>query len=105
MITGVTNQTFSLQYVDSIKRPIWFVFSGMGSQWLGMGHDLVKLPVCAATIEKCHAILKEKGLDLKHIITTDEPSVFDTILHCFVGIAAIQVGIVWIDSFHARLKH
>jgi fatty acid synthase len=63
----------------------------MGSQWLGMGREILKLPVCAMTIEKCHAILKEKGLDLKHIITTDDPSVFDCILHCFVGIAAIQV--------------
>jgi len=65
----------------------------MGSQWTGMGHDLLKLPVCAATIEKCHVILKDKGLDLKHIITTDDASVYDTILHSFVGIAAIQVGI------------
>lgn len=94
MITGITHYTLSLQHVDSIKRPIWFVFSGMGSQWPGMGRDLLKLPVYAATIEKCHALLKEKGLDLKHIITTDDPSVFDTILHCFVGIAAVQVGIV-----------
>jgi fatty acid synthase len=82
-----------------MKRPIWFVFSGMGSQWLGMGRDLLKLPACAATIEKCHAILKEKGLNLKHIITTDDPSVFDTILHCFVGIAAIQVGIYLLTPF------
>jgi fatty acid synthase len=95
----------SLQYVDGTKRPIWFVFSGMGSQWPGMGRDLLKLPVCATAIEKCHAILREKGLDLKHIITTDDSSVFDTVLHSFVGIAAIQVGIMWIDSLHAESKH
>jgi fatty acid synthase len=87
------NYTVLLQHVDSTKRPIWFVFSGMGSQWPGMGRDLLKIPVCAATIEKCHVILKDKGLDLKHIITTDDASVFDTILHSFVGIAAIQVEI------------
>ncbi|XP_033608867.1 fatty acid synthase [Cryptotermes secundus] len=83
-----------IQLVDSTKRPIWFVFSGMGSQWSGMGRDLLELPMCAKTIEKCHAILKEKGLDLKHIITTDDHSVFDCILHCFVGIAAIQLALV-----------
>ena len=64
----------------------------MGSQWPGMGRELMKLPLFAATIEKCHAILAKKGLDLKHIITTEDPSVFDSILHCFVGIAAIQVS-------------
>ncbi|KAJ4428213.1 hypothetical protein ANN_24228 [Periplaneta americana] len=84
----------NVQHIDNLKRPIWFIFSGMGSQWPGMGRELMKLPVCAATIDKCHNILKTKGLDLKHIITTEDPSVFDTILHSFVGIAAIQLALV-----------
>ncbi|XP_069687554.1 fatty acid synthase-like isoform X2 [Periplaneta americana] len=83
-----------LQHYDQSSRPVWFVFSGMGSQWPGMGRELMRLPVCATTIDKCHDILKHKGLDLKHIITTDDPHVFDSILHCFVGIAAVQLALV-----------
>ena len=63
----------------------------MGSQWIAMGKELMQLNVCAAAIDKCHLILMEKGLDLKHIITTTDPSIYDNILHCFVGIATIQV--------------
>ncbi|KAE8737252.1 hypothetical protein FOCC_FOCC017283, partial [Frankliniella occidentalis] len=34
------------------KRTVWFVYSGMGSQWAGMGSALMKLPVFAETIER-----------------------------------------------------
>ncbi|XP_052132057.1 fatty acid synthase-like, partial [Frankliniella occidentalis] len=33
------------------KKAVWFVYSGMGSQWAGMGSALMKLPVFAETIE------------------------------------------------------
>ena len=72
----------------------------MGSQWNTMGVELMKLPVCGAAIEKCHNILTEKGLDLKHIITTEDRSVYDNILHSFVGIAAIQVTQNLITLYH-----
>lgn len=26
-----------IQHFPGAKRPIWFIFSGMGSQWAGMG--------------------------------------------------------------------
>jgi hypothetical protein len=78
----------------------------MGSQWLGMGRDLLELPVCAMTMEKYHAILKEKGLDLKYIITTDDHSVSACILqllcwHC----SNSGVNIVLTASFCAKYKY
>ena len=76
------------------KRRIWFIFSGMGSQWPKMGKRLMDLPLFRESIEKSHKILQEKGLDLIHIITDDDPKIFDNILHAFVGIAAIQVSIL-----------
>lgn len=63
----------------------------MGSQWCTMGKDLMKLPIFAESVQKCHNILLEKGLDLLKIITTDDKTTFDDVLHSFVGIAAIQV--------------
>lgn len=76
-----------------IKRPIWFVFSGMGSQWNGMGKQLLNIPIFAESIRKCEAILKPKGVDLIDILTNEDPKLFDNILNSFVGIAAIQIGL------------
>ncbi|XP_050438841.1 fatty acid synthase-like [Adelges cooleyi] len=76
------------------KRPVWFVFSGMGSQWPGMGADLMRLPIFAESIRKCHDVLRLKGIDIIDIITTVNPSIFENILNSFVGIAAIQIALV-----------
>lgn len=63
----------------------------MGSQWLGMGIQLLKIPIFAKAIKKCDEVLKPKGIDIMHIITSLNPKLFDNILHSFVGISAIQV--------------
>ncbi|XP_016657076.1 fatty acid synthase isoform X4 [Acyrthosiphon pisum] len=78
----------------SSKRPVWFIFSGMGSQWQGMGTDLMKIPVFANAINKCDVILKPKGVDIKNILTSQNPELFDNVLNSFVGIAAVQIGLV-----------
>ncbi|XP_023309306.2 fatty acid synthase [Lucilia cuprina] len=83
-----------VQHYTGIKRPIVWVFSGMGSQWSQMGTSLMIIPQFRQSIERCHAALLPKGLNLIHILTSDDPTVFDNILHSFVGIAAIQIGLV-----------
>lgn len=79
------------QHYPGDARPLWFAFSGMGSQWTGMGSSLLQIPIFAAAIDKCQATLKPKGVDVKRIITDNNPKCFDNILNSFVGIAAIQV--------------
>ncbi|KAJ1531496.1 hypothetical protein ONE63_000171 [Megalurothrips usitatus] len=74
-------------------RPVWFVYSGMGSQWPGMGADLMRIPIFADTIERLHAALEDKGLDLKAILTDTGPEAFDNILKSFVGVTACQVAL------------
>jgi len=65
----------------------------MGSQWQGMGADLMKLPTFSNAIEKCDSILKPRGIDIKYILTSQDPKLFNNILNSFVGIAAVQVYI------------
>lgn len=73
---------------------MWFVFSGMGSQWPAMAASLMKLPVFAAAIERSHQTLQPKGVDLIKILTSPDAKTFDNILNSFVGIAAVQIGLV-----------
>ena len=84
----------SAQHYNGQKRPIVWVFSGMGSQWTQMGLALMKIPLFRTSIENCHNILSSKGLNLKEIITSVDKTTYDNILHSFVGIAAIQIALV-----------
>ncbi|XP_017888250.2 fatty acid synthase-like, partial [Ceratina calcarata] len=83
-----------IQQYPGVKRPIWFVFSGMGSQWPGMGEALMKFPIFYKAIQKCAAVLKPHGVDIFDILTNKDKKTFDNILNSFVGIAAVQIGLV-----------
>jgi fatty acid synthase len=82
-----------VKHFTGMKRPVVWVYSGMGSQWNTMGADLMRIPIFAESIEKSHKILEKRGLNLKSILTSQEPKLFDNILNSFVGIAAIQIAL------------
>ncbi|KAJ8720397.1 hypothetical protein PYW07_012440 [Mythimna separata] len=54
--TNKNNETISLgENVNNFpgtKAPVWFLYSGMGSQWLTMGAGLMTIPTFAASIER-----------------------------------------------------
>ncbi|XP_043468912.1 fatty acid synthase-like [Leptopilina heterotoma] len=90
----VENKSREIQFNTGTNREIWYMFSGMGSQWVGMGEALLKIPVFAEAINKCDRVLKPRGIDIVGIITENDPKMFDNIVNSFVGIAAIQIGLV-----------
>lgn len=59
-----------------------------------MGKDLLRIPVFKETIDRCQTSLAKKGLDLIQIITSDDPSIFENVLNSFVGIGAVQLGMI-----------
>uniref|UniRef100_A0A1B0FKI3 Ketosynthase family 3 (KS3) domain-containing protein n=1 Tax=Glossina morsitans morsitans TaxID=37546 RepID=A0A1B0FKI3_GLOMM len=83
-----------VHHYSGIKRPIVWVFSGMGSQWTEMGSSLMAIPKFRESIERCQKVLESKGLNLIEILTSTDATIFDNILHSFVGIAAVQIGLV-----------
>lgn len=83
-----------VDHCDVVKRPVVWMFTGMGAQWIGMGTSLMQIDVFRETIYKCHEILEPYGLDLISIVTSSDETTFDNIIHSFVGIAAIQIAIV-----------
>lgn len=77
------------------RRPVVWLFGGMGSQWFQMGKDLMKIPVFRDTIKRLHGFLKPKAIDFMQIITSDDPKVLEaSIIHQFIGITGIQIGLV-----------
>jgi fatty acid synthase, animal type len=78
---------------DSVKKPVVWVYSGIGSQWAGMGADLMRIPTFANSIDACHKVLLSKGLNLRQIITDTDEKVFKNVLHSYVGIVAIEIAL------------
>jgi len=81
------------------KPPVWFVFSGMGSQWSGMGRDLMQFEVFENSIKKSALCLSQHGIDLYDIIMNANDETFDNVLNSFVSIAAVQVNIAKLDLY------
>jgi len=104
-IQSVTFNTIFFQFYPGSKRPVWFVFTGLGSEWAGMRKPLLKFPIFAAAIGKCHRVLELHGVDLINVITSDNPKLFDNILNCFVGIAACQLIVTVQLAFKYQLLH
>ncbi len=82
-----------IQYFNGTRRPIVFVYSGIGSQWPQMGEDLMKIPLFAKSIDFCHNVLMKKGIDVKSILTSSDPNTFHDVMHSYVGIIAIEIAI------------
>lgn len=78
----------------SEKRPLWFVFSGMGSQWPAMAKGMMALPMFAESIQKSHTILEPYGIDLMGLVCSEDPKALDTTVAPFVAIAAVQIALV-----------
>ncbi|CAD6242162.1 GSCOCG00009427001-RA-CDS [Cotesia congregata] len=76
------------------KRPIWYVFSGMGTQWTGMGKQLMGIEVFQRSLRRCAEALKPEGVDLLNLILNGTDETFESVLNSFVSIAAIQVALV-----------
>ncbi|XP_033220326.1 fatty acid synthase-like isoform X2 [Belonocnema kinseyi] len=83
-----------IQFNGGEKKEIWFVFSGMGSQWLGMGEALMRIPIFMEAVRKSDTILKPRGINVVNILTSKDPKIFENIIHSFVGIATVQIGLV-----------
>ncbi|CAD6999349.1 unnamed protein product [Ceratitis capitata] len=75
------------------NRPIWFVYSGMGSQWASMAKDLLQFDVFNKSIHRCAEILRPEGIDLLEILTRSTDDKFTDIVNSFVSITTTQVAL------------
>ncbi|XP_070172151.1 fatty acid synthase-like [Polyergus mexicanus] len=76
------------------KRPVCFIFSGIGFQCLNMGRALMKFPAFIKTVQKCDTILRPYGISVTDILTNEDKDIVDNVVSLFVGLIGLQIGIV-----------
>lgn len=70
---------------------MWFIFSGMGSQWAGMIEGFLQLEPFAKAINRATAVLQTNGFDLMSVLNSKDESTFDNVLNSAVSITSMQV--------------
>ncbi|GAB0091808.1 Fatty acid synthase [Sergentomyia squamirostris] len=86
---GPTREVIEL---EELQRPIWFVYSGMGSQWAHMAKELMQIECFSKSIHRCAEALRPEGVDLLEVLIKYDESRYD-ILSSFISIAALQVAL------------
>ncbi|RLU17245.1 hypothetical protein DMN91_011314 [Ooceraea biroi] len=76
------------------QRPIWFLFSGMGAQWPGMGKQLLGIQVFQRSLRRCADALLPYGVDLMNIILNGTDETYKNVTNTFVSTVAIQIALV-----------
>uniref|UniRef100_UPI0037E9BFCC fatty acid synthase n=1 Tax=Semicossyphus pulcher TaxID=241346 RepID=UPI0037E9BFCC len=91
LIDSQTDVT-EVQQAQAAARPLWYVCSGMGTQWAGMGRSLMQLPDFRDSILRSDTALKETGLVVSSLLMEADEATFEDTVHAFVGLAAIQIA-------------
>ena len=76
------------------KRPVWYVFSGNGSQWSGMGQALLSIDIVRKSLQRCASALKPEGIDLMKIILCGTNETFENVVNSYVSITSIQIALI-----------
>ncbi|CAB3400922.1 unnamed protein product [Caenorhabditis bovis] len=75
-------------------RPIYFIYSGMGSQWPGMAIEAMKIPIFKESIRASSRALEEFGVDVYQMLCNPDPTQYqNNTLNCMLAITAIQIAL------------
>ncbi|KAM4691284.1 fatty acid synthase isoform 2-T2 [Rhinophrynus dorsalis] len=91
-LVGTDSDIKEVQQAQSSGRPLWYICSGMGTQWKGMGHKLMNLDIFHQSIVRSDEALKGTGLKVSELLLNANDSTFEDTIHAFVGLAAIQIA-------------
>ena len=61
------------------KRPVWWVFSGMGVHWNKMGQDMMKFEVFRKSIERAREVLLPTGLDIFDMLLNSDEKTYENV--------------------------
>ncbi|NXG73396.1 FAS synthase, partial [Baryphthengus martii] len=91
-LVGTESDIKEVQQVQASGRPLWYICSGMGTQWKDMGVSLMKLDLFRQSILRSDEALKNTGLKVSDLLLQADENTFEDIVHAFVGLAAIQIA-------------
>ncbi|KAL6094787.1 fasn [Pungitius sinensis] len=91
-LIGSQSNVREVQQVQASARPLWYVCSGMGTQWAGMARSLMQLPDFRESVLRSDAALKDTGLVVSRLLMDADEATFEDTVHAFVGLAAIQIA-------------
>ncbi|NXR52975.1 FAS synthase, partial [Hippolais icterina] len=89
-LVGTESDIKEVQQVQASGRPLWYICSGMGTQWKGMGVSLMQLDLFRQSILRSDEALKNTGLKVSDLLLQANENTFDDTVHAFVGLAAVQ---------------
>ena len=79
--------------MDKSSRPLWFLFPGLGGQWVGMAKALMPIKIFADKIEECHQILSTFDIDLKHLLLSDDKKSMSSMTSKFCSTTALEIAL------------
>ncbi|NXX48511.1 FAS synthase, partial [Tricholaema leucomelas] len=91
-LVGSESDIQEIQQVQSSGRPLWYICSGMGTQWKDMGVSLMKLDLFRQSILRSDEALKSTGIKVSELLLHADESTFDDTVNAFIGLAAIQIA-------------
>lgn len=91
-LIGSESDVKEVQNAQSSERPLWYICSGMGTQWKGMGLSLMRLDLFRESILRSDEALKETGLKVSDLLLNADENTFNETVNAFVGLAAIQIA-------------
>ena len=80
----------------STRRPLWFIFPGLGSQVERLEEELTQSvsPFASSLNASCRILRKQVGMDLRDFLASGDLSTISGIQVGCVALTAIQVGII-----------
>ncbi|KAM9837458.1 fatty acid synthase [Aulostomus maculatus] len=91
-LIGSQTDITEVEQAQASTRPLWYICSGMGTQWAGMGRSLMQLPDFRDSILRSDTALKDTGLVVSRLLMNADETTFEDTVHAFVGLAAIQIA-------------
>ncbi|KAJ7984800.1 hypothetical protein DPEC_G00358530 [Dallia pectoralis] len=91
-LIGSKDDITEVEKTEATPRPLWYICSGMGTQWGGMGRSLMQMPEFRESILRSDVALKDTGLCVSRLLMDADESTFEDTVQAFVGLAAIQIA-------------
>ncbi|XP_035824591.1 fatty acid synthase-like [Aplysia californica] len=91
-IINGTSEVEEINRCSPDRRPVWFIFAGIGSQWQGMGRKMMELAKFRETIDRLSTVLRQHDVDLHDLIMNDSGTKYGEVLTAYVGIVSIQTN-------------